>query len=153
MTQGFLGTEAPPAVARTLLIELAMALALLVGAVLARKRHYRAHGFCQGTVVLLNLGIIIRYMVPSFRRAVVPGIPGDLGDSYYWLATLHGVAGLVTEVLAIYVLLVAGTKLLPTRLRFRRYKSWMRVTLALWLVTFLLGVATFLRWYIAAFQS
>jgi uncharacterized membrane protein YozB (DUF420 family) len=153
MSQGFLGTEAPSVVTRTLLIELAMALALLVGAVLARRRRYRGHAFCQGTVVLLNLAIIIRYMTSSFRRAVVPGIPGDLGDSYYWLATLHGVAGLVAEMLAVYVILVAGTKLLPLRLRFTRFKLWMRTALVLWLVTFLLGVATFVRWYVAAFQS
>ena len=153
MSLGLLGTEAPSAVARTLLIELAMALASLVGAMLAHKKYFRAHAFCQGTVVLLNLGIIARYMMPSFRRAVLPGIPGDLGDAYYWLAALHGVAGLVAELLAVYVLLVAGTKLIPPRLRFKRYKPWMRVTLVLWLVTFLLGFATFLRWYLPAFQS
>ncbi len=148
MTKGFLGTAAPRAADLTLVAESAMGLALVMGAMLARRRWYRAHGWCQSVVVLLNLVIIAVYMVPSFRRQVVPAIPADLGDSAYILAVAHGSAGLVAELVALYILLVAGTNVLPQCLRFTKYRLWMRTTLALWWLGLILGVATYIRWYV-----
>jgi uncharacterized membrane protein YozB (DUF420 family) len=143
----FLGTAAPRAADMTLLTESVMGLALIMGTMLARRGWYRAHGWCQSIVVLLNLVVIAAYMVPSFRRQVVPAIPADLGDSGYILAVAHGAAGLMAELLALYVLLVAGTNILPQRLRFTRYRLWMGATLALWWLVLVLGVATYVRWY------
>ena len=148
MSQGCLGTNAPLAVDGTLFVELAMGMVLIAGAVFARKRCYRAHAGCQSAVVLLNLAMIVRYMTPSFRRAVVPGIPHDLSDSYYWLATAHGVVGLLAETHGVYILLVAGTNLLRKRLRFAHYKPWMQTALVLWCLALSLGVATYLRWHV-----
>ncbi len=99
MDKGFLGTAAPQAADLTLLAESAMGLALIMGAMLARRGWYRAHGWCQSFVVLLNLVVIALYMVPSFCRQVVPAIPADLGDSAYILAVAHGSAGLTAELL------------------------------------------------------
>jgi uncharacterized membrane protein YozB (DUF420 family) len=130
-----------------LLAELAMGLALIGGAVLAQKRYYRAHGCVQATVVLLNLTVIGWYMVPPFVQIVVPRIPAHLGRSYFALATAHGLMGILAEILALYVLLSAGTPLLPKRLRFTRYKFWMRTTLVLWWLAIGLGVATWARWH------
>jgi uncharacterized membrane protein YozB (DUF420 family) len=148
MNRGFLGTAAPRAADLILLTELTMGVALVIGALFARRRWYRAHGWCQSLVVLLNLAVIASYMVPSFGRQVAPAIPADLGDPAYVLAVAHGAAGLIAEVLALYVLLVAGTDLLPRRLRFTRYRLWMRTVIALWWLALLLGVATYLRWYV-----
>jgi uncharacterized membrane protein YozB (DUF420 family) len=147
MSKGFLGTAAPMAADRALVIEIGMGLALLVGAVLARRRHYRAHGWCQSIVVLLNLVLIIQFMVPSFRHQVFPGIPGDLGDIHYAIAMAHGALGTIAELFALYVVLAAGTTILPRRLRFSRFKRWMRMALALWLITLLSGIATYVQWY------
>ncbi len=146
--RGFLGTAAPRAADLTLLVESAMGLALIMGAMLARRRWYRAHGWCQSIVVLLNLVVIAVYMVPSFRRQVVPAIPADLGDSAYFLAVAHGSAGLIAELLALYILLVAGTNVLPQSLRFTHYRPWMRTALALWWLVLLLGAITYIRWYV-----
>ena len=148
MSRGFLGTTAPASADWVLVTELAMGAALIVGAVLARRRYYRAHAWCQSTVVLLNLVPIVRYMVPSFRRGVAPEIPAGLGESYYWIGTAHGVLGTVAELLAVGVVLAAGTKILPKRLRIVRYKRWMRLALAVWWIELLLGVATYVRWYV-----
>jgi uncharacterized membrane protein YozB (DUF420 family) len=130
-----------------LLCELAMGLALIAGAVLARRRHYRAHAGCQSAVMLLNLLIVIGYMVPAFRRAVAPGLVAHIGRSYYWLAAAHEVLGISAELLGLYIILVAGTKILPPRFRFARYQLWMRSALALWWLVLLLGLATYIRWY------
>jgi uncharacterized membrane protein YozB (DUF420 family) len=147
MSKGFLGTAAPMAADRALVIEMGMGLALIVGAVLARRRHYRAHGWCQSIVVLLNLVMIIQFMVSSFRHQVLPEIPASLGDIHYAIAMAHGTLGTIAELFALYLVLAARTTILARRLRFLRYKRWMRVALALWLITLLSGIATYVQWY------
>jgi len=147
VSKGFLGTAASLTTDRTLVIETAMGVALVVGAVLARRRYYRAHGWCQSAVVLLNLAVIAQFMVPSFRRQIAPEIPASLGEIHYGIAAVHGLLGTVAELLAVCVVLAAGTNILPKRLRFLRYKRWMRLTLALWWIELLLGLSMYIQWY------
>jgi hypothetical protein len=56
--KGFLGTWASFSADLNLLIQIAMGIALLAGAFLARAKHYRAHGICQTVVLILNLPMI-----------------------------------------------------------------------------------------------
>jgi uncharacterized membrane protein YozB (DUF420 family) len=130
-----------------LLLEIGMGLALLLGAGLARRNRFQLHAWCQGVIVLLNLAVILLLMVPSFRSRVSPKIPVRLGRSYYGLATAHAALGMVTEIGALYILLAAGTNILPQRFRMTRYKPWMRSMLVLWWLVLLLGLATYVRWY------
>ena len=139
--------NAPGAANAVLLLELVMGLALIAGAILARRRHFRAHATCQSVVVILNLGVVLLFMLPSFHNAVLPGIPAHLARSYYWLAATHGILGIAAELLGVYLLLAAGTSLLPKQLRLTRYKLWMRTALVIWWLVLLLGLATYLRWY------
>ena len=148
MHEGFLGTAAPFYADLVLLLELAMGLALLGGAFLARLGRFRAHAWFQSVVVLLNVVVIGMGMLPSFRYQVVPKIPLKLGKLFFGLATAHAALGAVVEAAALYVLLAAGTTLLPERLRLTRYKLWMRAVLAGWWAVLLLGMATYARWYI-----
>ena len=62
-----------------LLLEIVMAVGLLIGALLARMRRFRAHAWCQSAIVLLNLAVIVLVMIPSFRAHVSPKIPLKLG--------------------------------------------------------------------------
>ena len=148
MSRGFLRTAAPFGTDLTLVIEMGMGAALLAGMVLARRRRYRAHAWCQSAVVLLNLLAIALTMAPSFRRSFLP-IPHHLGNSYYVLAAVHAALGTVAELLGLYILVVAGTNILPKRIRFTQYKPWMRTALAMWWLVLLLGVGTYIRWYVA----
>lgn len=148
MNAGFLGTAAPRYADVVLLLEIGMGAGLLAGALLARMRKFRAHAWCQSAIVLLNAAIIVLTMVPSFREQVSSKIPQKLGNAYYALATAHAGLGCVVECAALYILLAAGTKLLPERLRITRYKLWMRSVLVGWWVVLLLGFATYARWYI-----
>lgn len=147
MSKGFLGTAAPRAADWVLGVEMAMGAALIVGTVLARLRYYRAHAWCQSAIVFLNLVVIAQFMVPSFRRQIVPEIPASLGEIHYAIAAIHGMLGTVAELLALYVVLAAGTNILPRQLRFVRYKRWMRLALALWWIELLLGLALYVQWY------
>lgn len=148
MTEGFLGTAASRRADVVLLLELAMALALLAGGLLARKRRFRAHAWCQSVVVLLNAIVISQAMTPAFREQVIPRIPMKLGRAYFAVATLHGAFGAIVEGAALYILLAAGTNFLPNSLRIKRYRLWMKMVLAGWWLVVLLGIATYARWYV-----
>jgi uncharacterized membrane protein YozB (DUF420 family) len=131
-----------------LLLEATMGVGLIGGAWLARVGRYRQHAWCQSTIVLINLAVIVWTMVPSFETSVLPRIPQRLNRPYYLLATTHAVIGSAAEILALYILLAAGTRLLPEKYRITRFKLWMRSVLVLWWTALLLGIATFTRWYV-----
>jgi uncharacterized membrane protein YozB (DUF420 family) len=146
---GFFGTNAPWTADVVLLLELALGTGLIAGAMLARAGRYRLHAVCQSVIVLLNLAVILLAMVPAFHRQVLPKLPGRLGRPFYAIATTHAALGGVAEIAGLYLLLAAGTKLLPEKWRITRYRSWMRTVLVLWWIALLLGLATYVRWYVS----
>lgn len=152
-TSGFLGTSATFSADFNLVAHIARGVALLGGMMLARRKHYRAHMVCQSSVLLLNLPLIALIMFPSFHQQVQPQLPGGLGDSYYAVATVHTVIGGAAQILGLYIILVAGTNLVPRHLRFRRYKLWMRTELALWWVVLLFGIGVYYVWYVSPSNS
>jgi uncharacterized membrane protein YozB (DUF420 family) len=145
LIRAFLETAAPRAVNVVLVLEIATGIGLLVGARLARKRRSRQHAWCQSAVVFLNFAVIAVMMIPSFHVHVLP--PAKLGKAYYGLATTHAAIGTVTELAGLYVLLSAGTSVLPEKWRITKYKAWTRSILALWWAVLLLGIATYTHWY------
>jgi uncharacterized membrane protein YozB (DUF420 family) len=148
VNQGFLGTAAPRDADLILILEILMGVGLLVGAQLARNRRFRAHAWCQSVIVLANFVVVVVFMVSSFHVQVSPKIPLKLGTAYYALATAHAALGTITQVAALYVLLAAGTNILPPKLRLSDYKTWMRSVLALWWLQLALGLALYVRWYV-----
>ena len=149
--KGFLGTGATFEADANLVVQLLMAAALVAGVVLARRKRYRAHGICQMTVMLLNLLMIGLVMWPSFRRQVNPSLPKLLHKAYYAAPMIHAALGITAELLGLYVVLVAGTDVLPAWLRFRNWKLWMRTELVLWFVVVISGLWTYYSWYIRPF--
>jgi uncharacterized membrane protein YozB (DUF420 family) len=146
--KGFLGTYAGLAADMNLVVQLGMGMALLAGAWLARKKKYKAHGICTSAVLILNLFLIGLVMWPTFHQQVLPRIPARLTRMHYALATLHGAIGAVAELLGIYIALVAGTNVVPRTWRFKRWKLWMRIELALWWIVLATGMATYFVWYV-----
>jgi uncharacterized membrane protein YozB (DUF420 family) len=145
--RGFLGTPASFSADLNLVVQIAMGIALVAGALLARSKRYSAHGACMASVLLLNFVMIALVMWPSFHELVLPKIPARLARRYYAVATIHGALGAATELFGLYILLVAGTEVVPERLRFRRWKIWMRLELAIWWVVLLSGIGTYFIWY------
>ena len=148
MHRGFLGTLAPWTADLVLLLQIAMGLGLLIGARLARLRRFRQHAWCQSLVVLFNLAVISLTMIPSFRAYVLPRIPAKLGRAYYGLAAMHAALGSIAEIAGLYILLSAGTNVLPEKIRITRYRVWMRGVLILWWLALVAGIATYVRWYV-----
>jgi uncharacterized membrane protein YozB (DUF420 family) len=147
--KGFLGTYASFAADLNVLLQIAMGVALLAGTWLARRKRYRAHGVCQAAVLILNLFLIGFVMWPSFHEQV---LPRRLNKLHYAMATGHGALGAVAEIFGLYIVLVAGTNLLPRSWRIQRWKLWMRAELALWWIVLVTGIATYFIWYVPMFR-
>jgi uncharacterized membrane protein YozB (DUF420 family) len=145
--QGFLRTAASFRADLNLIVQIVLGLALLTGAYLARIKRYRAHGICMSSVLLLNLVAIAGVMWPSFDTLVLPRLAGHLHKRYFEVALVHGVLGGAAELLGLYILLVAGTNIVPEAVRFRRWKLWMRVELLLWIAVLAGGIGTYIVWY------
>jgi len=56
-----------------------------------------------------------------------------------------------SEALGLYIVIVAGTNLLPQWLCFTHWKRWMRAEAALWSIVLVSGVGTYYAWYVAPF--
>ena len=149
---GFLGTGATFAADLNLVVQFIMGAALIAGAVLAKCKRYRAHGICQTTVLLLNLLMIRLVMGPSFYQQVVPRMSKAFHKWYFEVALVHGALGIAAEILGLYIVIVAGTNILPQWLRFNHWKLWMRAEMVLWAVVLLGGLATYCAWYVAPFR-
>jgi uncharacterized membrane protein YozB (DUF420 family) len=149
--KGFLGTGATFEADLNLVVQVIMGVALIGGAVLAKRKRYTAHGICQTMVLLLNLLMIELVMWPSFQQQVRPALPKIFHKWYYAAATIHALLGAAAELLGLYIVIVAGTSALPEWLRFKDWKRWMRTELMLWSIVVLTGVGTYCAWYIAPF--
>jgi uncharacterized membrane protein YozB (DUF420 family) len=119
---GFLGTGATFRADLNLVVQISMGLALLVGMALARRKNFRAHKYVQSSVMILNLVMIFLIMAPSFHKQVQPQVPGGLREAYYLIPYVHATLGTIAEVLGLYIVLVAATKILPLYL-FRLVRS------------------------------
>jgi uncharacterized membrane protein YozB (DUF420 family) len=149
LMKGFLGTGATFTADLNLIVQILMGIALVAGGLLAKQKRYAAHGICQTTVLLLNLLMIALVMWPSFHQQVGPVFPRVFRKRYYSVATVHAVLGTAAEILGLYIVIVAGTNILPQRLCFKRWKLWMRAELMLWSIILLSGVGTYYVWYLA----
>lgn len=126
-----------------LLAQLLLGLVLATGVVLARRGHYRAHGACQTTALAITLVLTAAWMAPAFREVYEPGIERGVVNRVSVAAAAHVALGTVTLLLAGWVVLVAGTGLVPPRWRFKDYRGWMRTLFVLWWTTILLGIAIY----------
>jgi len=149
---GFLGTGATFEADLNLVVQVVMGLALIAGSCLAKRKRYAAHGICQTSVLLLNLGMIGLVMWPSFQQQVRPGLPERLHRWYFAAAAIRALLGATVELLGPYIAIVVGTRVLPQFLRFKNWKGWMRTELILWSTVVLTGVGTYYVWYMAPFR-
>jgi uncharacterized membrane protein YozB (DUF420 family) len=142
LADGFLGRPSTFGADLNLLIQLGLGLLLLAGLLLARRSRYGLHGACQATALVVTLIMTGIWMLPAYHTNYGPGI-FRLGNRVNVAAAAHVVAGSVALLVGIYVVLVAGTPLVPRALRFTNYKAWMRTLITIWWLALLLGVLTY----------
>lgn len=114
------------------------------------RRFSPQHKLVMTGVTLMNWVFIFGLMLGSYSAGVLPGLPGSLGDVRVLLPTLHLLTGAVAQLLATYLVILMWTEntslvgILPYRIK--QIKTPMRATLALWLLTILLGVTIYAVW-------
>lgn len=144
---GFLGSRASMLSDLALVLGTLSAVMLTIGWQLARHQHYGIHRWVQTSGVILNSLVVALVMLNSFLANVLPAIPARLGESYYGVATVHALIGLVTLVLGWFVVLRANG-LMPQALRFQNYKPVMRTAYALYMLATALGVSVYVIMYV-----
>ena len=142
-TDGFLGRGAPFGADLNLVLQLGVGVLLLVGMGLARRGRYRGHGICQSTAFVVALVMTILWMVPAFHAIHADALGRRVVNRVTIAVAAHVAVGTVAMLVGAWVVLVAGTPLVPARFRFQDYKRWMRTLLALWWAAIVLGVATY----------
>ena len=153
---GFLGTNASLMADLTLIAYvLLIAPGMIVGFVFARRKmfvpHHRA---VMTTIVLVNWLLIGFLMLSSYTRYVAPGVPSRLGEPGFLVPSVHLIFGLAAQVMGTILLIRMWFEYrLPARLRFEPIKRYMRITLALWLITVILGAGTYVAWYGVPFSA
>lgn len=160
---GFLGNGA------SLLADLALLAYILLlvpgmiaGLVFARQgKHRPHHKRVMITITTINWILIIFLMIFAYRYDVASNIGQQPGNPRYLVPVIHGVLGLIAQVLATYVIyrmlkeerdVAAAKKRGEPKEKYSRYyfnnaKYFMRTILTLWLLTSLLGIFNYLIRY------
>ena len=118
--------------------------AMLVGFVFARRKMFEPyHKYTMTAITIVNWLLIIFVMLVTYRRDVIPFSPEDLKLPGILIPTVHLIPGLIAQLLATYLVIrMWFSNVIPERLAVANIKPYMRATLALWLVTAVLGVVT-----------
>jgi len=141
--EGFLGRGATFGADLNLLVQIGLGLLLLIGMVFARRGSYRAHGACQSSALALAIVMTLVWMWPSFREIYVPDLARGIANRTNVAVVAHAALGSVVLLLGAYIVLVAGTAVIPRRFRFQNYRAWMQTLLVLWWIAIGLGVLTY----------
>jgi len=142
-TDGFLGRGAPFGADLNIVLQVGVGVLLLVGMELARRGRYRGHGICQSTAFVLVLVMTILWMIPAFHAIHADALGRRVVNRVTIAVAAHVAIGTAAMLVGAWVLLVAGTPLVPARLRFQNYKAWMRTLLTLWWLAIVLGVTIY----------
>jgi len=140
---GFLGRGAPFGADLNLLLQVGVGVVLLGGMALARGGRYRAHGLCQSTGFAVAVVMTALWMIPALHAIHADALARGVVNHVTLAVAAHVVVGTGALLVGAWVVLVAGTPLVPARLRFSSYKRWMRTLLTLWWIAILLGVAIY----------
>jgi len=142
--QALLGTRLAADV--NLAAQIVLLVGLWIGFYFARTGQVTRHASMQTTMVMANLFFILFVMVPSFYQYVILG--GTTGGIVARLMLIHGLLGLVAQLMGVYLVLRMRTKLIPARFRVRNFIAMMWWTLGLWTVIFVLGIGIYYYRYL-----
>jgi hypothetical protein len=145
-SRGFFG-PAPLIADANLILEMFLVAGISYGFLLARRGAIDAHQVNQTTWVALNLGLIALVMAGSMQDVKIAR-PADLADWKIGLTWLHAAAGTLTALAGLWIVLQMNG-VLPERLHVGGWKNLMRAALAGYWLTALLGLLTYVLWYIA----
>jgi uncharacterized membrane protein YozB (DUF420 family) len=140
---GFLGQGAPWGADLNLVLQVGVGVLLLVGMALARRGRYGVHGICQSAGYVLALAMTVLWMMPAFHAIHADALGRGVVNRVTVAVALHVIVGTAALLLGAFIVLVAGTPIVPRRLHFSDYGKWMRTLLVLWWLAIVLGLAIY----------
>jgi len=140
---GLLGTPAPIASDVNLVLQIIIVIILLVGFKYGKTKtasSLKTHGRIMTVVVILNAASILLVMGPVFVLyfGAVLAEPFVIG---FPLTLVHHSIGIIAEILGAVLVFK----------KFGNVRMWMRLTLVLWLISWVLGVFFYIWYYVPAF--
>lgn len=144
---GFLGTHASLLADLSLVLILTSSILFTIGWQLAVHKHYKAHKWIQTCAAFVNATVVISFMINSFIVHILPGLPSKLFQGDYAVTTIHALIGAAGLLLGLYNVIQAH-KLVPEKLRFRRFKLMMRISYSLYMLATVGGVTVYLLVYV-----
>jgi uncharacterized membrane protein YozB (DUF420 family) len=153
---GFLGTGATLKSDLSLLAYVVLIVpAMLVGFAFARRKMFVPHHkLIMTAIIIINWVIIFFLMATSYREGVLPYVESSFSDPRVSIPTIHLVTGAIAQILGTYLVFrMWFEKRLPKWIMVRNIKTYMRFTLALWLVTAALGVIIYASFYVGSSQA
>ena len=119
-------------------------LVLLIRAVwLKRMKNLRQHGITMIIAVVLHTLTILTWMIPSFSNLFTPSGSLNLADMLTMAIMGHAFTGFVAAILGIWM--SASWRLKADMKTCFGKKSFMRVTIILWLISLTIGIILYLK--------
>lgn len=143
---GILGTNAHLGADINLILQIIMLLFLIIGMVYKNKRKFKMHGGIMGIAVILHILTFLTVMGPPFFESFNYYITAT-SDLRVQTTLAHAVPGAIAMILGI--ILVGAWALRPSNIAAcSRMKRLMDITVLLWLVSLIFGIATYLVFYL-----
>jgi uncharacterized membrane protein YozB (DUF420 family) len=143
---GIFGTGAVLQTDVNLILQIVMFLIIVVGLVYKNKNKFKIHGGLMGIAVILHVLSLLLVMGPSFSEGYdfFTTATSELGVQTTWI---HAVPGAIAMIMGI--ILVGAWALRPSNIAAcSRMKRLMDITVLLWLISLMFGIATYLVFYV-----
>ena len=113
-------------------LQIAALAIVFVSIALKAQKKLRLHGITILAAVTLHLISVIAVMIPTYITAL-PLIAQNISNPIYLAILLHGVLGIATTILAVWILAI--WRLRQSLKHCAPKKNAMRITLILWILT------------------
>ncbi len=143
---GIFGTGAVLQTDVNLILQVVMFIIIVIGLVYKNKRKFKIHGGLMGIAVILHVISFLLVMGPSFSEGYdfFTTATSELGVQTTWI---HAVPGAIAMIMGI--VLVGAWALRSSNIAAcRRMKRLMDITVLLWLVSLIFGIATYIVFYL-----
>ena len=126
-------------------LQIAVLLILTGSLVLKTKKKYQQHGITMLIAVMLHTISILAVMIPTFVNGFAASGEIDFANLLVIIAFLHAITGIIAELAGVGIMISWRFKSSLRSCSSR--KRLMRYTLILWMISLVLGVVLYLKFY------
>lgn len=101
----------------------------------------------QTSAATLNTIFVLWMMILPFRDFILKDTGGPRPAYFYLITIIHAISGALAIPFGLFVVM-RGNNLVPSPLRFRNYRLFMRVAYGLYILATLAGVVVYITWFI-----